>query len=66
MNIIIDTVSASTLEPGDTIMIEGTLDSIMSVEDNTSTIDIETEFLGEHQLSPDAMVDIYGYGDEDS
>lgn len=59
---ITDTVRADTLAAGDTIMHEGSLEEILSVDDGDELI-LFLEDSGETPIHPDLMVNIYGYTD---
>lgn len=60
---IIDTVRADTLAEGDTIMHDGSLEEILSVQDDGDELTLFLEDSGETPIHPDLMVNIYGYTD---
>lgn len=58
---IIDTVNATELAAGDTIMYEGSLEEVLRMEDDGEVITVFLEDSGEVEIHPDLRFDLYAY-----
>lgn len=62
---VIDTVRADTLTTGDVIKYDGSLQEIITFDDDGTVVTVFLEDSGETEFHPDLYVDIYGYTTEE-